>query len=72
MEKEILVNYFEIDNKNYIIVNELDYKNNHYVYLVNENDENDIMIRKYDGDILEPLSSREEVNEVLGLLTKKF
>ena len=72
MEKEILVNYFELDGKNYIIVNEVDYKNNHYVYLVNENDKDDVMIKKYNGDILEPLSSHEEVNEVLGLLTKKF
>lgn len=72
MEKEILVNYLELDGKNYIIVNEVDYKNNHYVYLVNEDDKDDIMIKKYNYDILEPLSSREEVDEVLGLLTKKF
>lgn len=69
---EMLVNYLELDGKNYIIVNEVDYKNNHYVYLVNEDDKDDIMIKKYNYDILEPLSSREEVDEVLGLLTKKF
>ena len=72
MDKEILVNYFEIDGENYIIVNEVDYKNNHYVYLINEKDETDIMIKKYNDDVLESLSSREEVDEVLNLLTKKF
>ena len=70
MENEILVNYLEIDGKDYIIVNEVDYKGSHYVYLVNENDENDIMIKKYNNEILEPLSSKEEVNELLSLLTK--
>ena len=50
----------------------MDYKNNHYVYLVNENDKDDFMIKKYNYDVLEPLSSREEVNELLSLLTKKF
>lgn len=70
MEKEILVNYLEIDGKDYIIVNEVDHKGNHYVYLVNELDENDIMIKKYNNEILEPLSSKEEVNELLSLLTK--
>ena len=71
MEKEILVNYLEIDDKNYIIVNEIDYKNNHYVYLVNEKDTEDIMIKKYNNDILEPLTSHKEVDELLKLLTKK-
>lgn len=70
MNDEILVNYFEIDGKTYIIVNEVDYKNNHYVYLVNEDNEKDIMIRILKDDALYPLSSREEVNELLGLIAK--
>lgn len=70
MENEILVNYLEIDGKDYIIVNEVDYNGVHYVYLVNEKDEKDIMIKKYNNEILEPLSSKEEVNELLSLLTK--
>ena len=70
MEKEILVNYLEIDDKDYIIINEIDYENNHYVYLVNEKDEKDIMIKKYNNEILEPLSSKEEVNKLLSLLIK--
>ena len=70
MNKEILVNYLEIDGKDYIIVNEIDYRGSHYVYLVNENDEKDIMIKKYNNEILEPLKSKEEVNELLSLLVK--
>ena len=60
-----------MEGKNYIILNEVDYKNNHYVYLVNEKDTDDIMIKKYNNDILEPLTSREEVDGLLKLLTKK-
>ena len=70
MDKEILVNYFEIEGKDYIIINEIDYNNNHYVYLVNEQDETDIMIKRYNNDILSPLESKEEVDELLKLLVK--
>jgi len=70
MKDEMLVNYLEIDDKDYIIVNEVDYKGCHYVYLVNENDEKDIMIKKYNNEFLEPLSSKEEVDELLKLLAK--
>ena len=70
MEKDLLVNYLEINGKDYIIVNEVDYKECHYVYLVNENDEKDIMIKKYNNEFLEPLSSKEEVDELLKLLAK--
>lgn len=70
MKDEMLVNYLEINGKDYIIVNEVDYKDNHYVYLVNEEDEKDIMIKKYNNEFLEPLSSKEEVDELLKLLAK--
>lgn len=70
MKENVTVNYFEINGNNYIIVNEVNYNNNHYVYLVNEDDENDMMIKKLNGDMLEPLTSREEFNELLKLLIK--
>ena len=70
MKENVTVNYFEINGNNYIIVNEVNYSNNHYVYLVNEDDENDMMIKKLNGDMLEPLTSREEFNELLKLLIK--
>lgn len=70
MREDILVNYFEIDNKVYIIVNEVDYNGKHYVYLVNENDQDDMMIKRLNEDMLEPLTSREEFNELLKLLIK--
>ncbi len=70
MKEDILVNYFEIDDKIYIIVNEVDYNGKHYVYLVNENDSDDMMIKRLNGNMLEPLTSREEFNELFKLLIK--
>ena len=70
MKEDILVNYFEIDDKIYIIVNEVDYNGKHYVYLVNENDSDDMMIKRLNGNMLEPLTSKEEFNELFKLLIK--
>lgn len=70
MEETVLVNVYKIGNVIYEVIEEVDYKGNHYVYLCSENDENDIMIRKVNGDNLEPLDTEEELKEVLSLLSK--
>lgn len=70
MEETVLVNVYKIGDIIYEVIEEVDYNNNHYVYLCNENDENDIMIRKVLGDNLEPLETEEELKEVLEVLTK--
>lgn len=70
MKDNILLNYYEINNIKYIVLNEIDYNNRHYVYLSNENDEEDIMIRIVSNDLLLPLETEEEFVEVLKLLIK--
>lgn len=70
MGDTIFVNYYEINGKVYIVLNEIDYNNNHYVYLCNENDKKDLMVRKVVGDILEPLDTDAELIEVLKLIVK--
>lgn len=70
MEETVLVNVYKIGDIIYEVIEEVNYNNNHYVYLCNENDENDIMIRKVVGDNLEPLDTEEELKEVLEVLTK--
>ena len=70
MEETVLVNVYKIGDIIYEVIEEVNYNNNHYVYLCNENDENDIMIRKVLGDNLEPLETEEELKEVLEVLTK--
>lgn len=70
MDDSILINCYKIDDIIYEVLNEVDYNNSHYVFLCNENDDDDIMIRKLDGENLEPLDSEEELKEVLSLITK--
>ena len=72
MEDSILVNYYSIDNKNYIVINEIDYDNKHYVYLVNEDNNKDILIRYVEGDSLIPVETEEELMKVFNLLIKKM
>lgn len=70
MEETVLVNVYKIGDIIYEVIEEVDYNNNHYVYLCNENDENDVMIRKVFGDNLEPLETEEELKSVLEIITK--
>ncbi len=70
MENELLVSYYTIDNKDYLVVNETEYENNHYVYLCNETDNKDLMIRKVIDNKLIPLDNEEELNSVIKLLVK--
>lgn len=70
MEETVLVNVYKIGDIIYEVIEEVNYNNNHYVYLCNENDENDVMIRKVVGDNLEPLDTEEELKEILELITK--
>lgn len=70
MEETVLVDVYKIGDVIYEVIEEVDYKDNHYVYLCSEFDENDIMIRRVNGDNLEPLDTEEELKEVLSLLSK--
>lgn len=70
MKDKLLVKSYTINDIDYIVVNEVDYNANHYVYLSNEFDETDVMIRKVNNNTLEPLESEEELNSVLKLLIK--
>lgn len=64
----------EVDNKEYLIVNEIAYKNTNYIYLVNPKNELDVMIRKQskeDKDLYIPLESDDEFNLANLLLFKE-
>lgn len=67
---EEIINVYKIGDIIYEVIDEIDYNNYHYVFLCNENDENDMMVRKVIGDNLEPLDTEEELKEVLSLIIK--
>ena len=63
-----------IDNKDYIIINEVEHKRTTYIYLVNPKNEADVMIRKSskeDKDLYIPLDNDDEFNLANLLLFKK-
>lgn len=67
------VDYFEIDNKEYMITNEIEDDNLIYYFLSNLDEKEDIMIRKTKKDnptILYPLDNVDEVDHAINLLEK--
>lgn len=69
-EDKILVKSYNIGKNVYLVLNEINYNNNHYIYLCNEDDDSDMMIRKVINGKLEVLDNEEEVRNVLKLLCK--
>ncbi len=61
------VRVYTIEDKEYILMNELDNNGIHYLLLVNPEDEEDMMFRKEDGDRLLSLDNDEEFYRVLQL-----
>ena len=63
----------EIDGEgNFIIIDEVDYNNNKYLYLMNMNDTTDFFIRKQmDNDTIVGLDNDEEFANVMRLFTEK-
>ena len=64
------VEVYTFDNQDYVVIDKI----NEYLYLSNEKDSHDMMIRKVDSNddtLLLPLDSDEEFENALLLLTRK-
>ena len=68
---EILLKSYTINDKDYIVIDEVDYNGVHYLYMSNENNSEDIMLRKVINGYLEPLDTEQEIIDVLKLVVKK-
>lgn len=68
---EVLLKSYTINSKEYIVINELDINGIHYLYMSNEDDPEDIMIRKIVNGYLEPLDSEQEIIDVMKLIVKE-
>lgn len=62
------VDFYTLDGKIYLIVKEIDYNNHKYVYLTNEMDYHDLLLRRVEGNDLLPLTNEEAA----GVLNKLF
>lgn len=60
-----------IDDKDYIILDEIEDKNTTYVYLSNKDDDEDFFIRIKENEELLPLNSNEEFDKALKLFKDK-
>ena len=67
----ISVGYYPIDNKIYLVLNRKVYQGNTYVFLANEMDSADVMVRKLvDDNTLKMLDSREELMKMVAVYIK--
>ena len=68
-------NIASLNGKDYIEVDTINFKDNTYVFLVNEKDEKDFLIRKITNEnekaFYEPLETKEEFEVVMLMFTKK-
>lgn len=63
------------NNKDYIIIDTIEFNDNKYLFLSNKDDENDMCVRKIitkDREYLTKLESENELEEVLNLFTTKY
>lgn len=67
----VSVDYYIIDNKIYLVLNKKEFNGSTYVYLANEMDSADMIVRKLiNEDTLKMLDSKEELMNVLALFIK--
>ena len=62
---------YNIEGKQYLLMETKELNNNKYLFLLNKEDDEDYLIRKIDPDnkdLLIPLSSEQEVHDVLEAL----
>lgn len=62
------VDFYTLDGKIYLIAKEIEYNNHKYVYLTNEMDYHDLLLRRVEGNDLLPLTNEEAA----GVLNKLF
>lgn len=59
--------FYSIGHKIYLVLKKKTFNNNDYVFLANEMDSTDIMIRKIINGVLEPLTNEEELVKIIPL-----
>ncbi len=71
-DKEELIEFItQDDGIEYIIVDEIETKRGHYVYLVNVQDETDICVKKLNGEEIYPLENDKEFEYCMYIFAKK-
>ena len=61
-----------IDDKDYIIIDEITHEDNTFLYLSNTTNEDDTLIRKMEKDMIIPLKDEKEFEIACNLLLKNI
>ena len=69
-DNELEVTCYEIDNKDYLVLKIINYNDEDYLYLINKDDEKDVILKKLINGNLEPVSSRLDAFNVLKLISE--
>lgn len=69
LDKEMT--YYEIDGNNYLISNKINYNDEDYLLLVNEQDYTDLIVQRQTNNGLEPVTSKDILDKVLYLMRDK-
>ena len=59
------LDFVTLDNKEYLVIDEIKHNDINYIYLVNNKNSKDFVIRKEKDDLLVGLDNEEEFNEVM-------
>ena len=60
-----LVDFYSFNGKIYLVIKSVIYNNNSYIFLCNEMDNSDDMIRRVSGNKLLPIETDEELLSVI-------
>lgn len=60
-----LIDFYSFNGKIYLVIKSIVYNNNSYVFLCNEMDNSDDMIRRVSGNKLLPIENDEELLSVI-------
>ena len=63
--------FFLLNDKEYLIIDEIKYNDTNYLYLVNNKNSKDFVIRKEKDDLLVGLDNDNEFNDVMSLFVQK-
>ena len=71
MNSEFEYTAYEIEGQDYIVAKTIKYKNDNYCCLINISDPKDTFIKKYENGQLLPLTSAEDLVNILLLIANK-
>lgn len=68
-DNELEVTCYEINEKDYLVLKLVNYKDEDYLYLVNKDDDKDVILKRLINGELEPVKSKLDAYNVLKMIS---